>query len=129
MKTTTVIIIIGALIAIAIVLFGGTERVSTDKTPVQNVRMVDGVQIVDIRAKGGYTPRVSTAQAGIPTVVRFTTKSTFDCSASVRIPSLGISEILPNTGTKEFDLGTPTVGTLSGSCGMGMYPFEINFQE
>jgi plastocyanin domain-containing protein len=129
MKTIALIIIIGVIIAAAIVFLGGNQATPTDQASIQNVQIVDGVQIVEIRAKAGYTPRVSTAQAGVPTIVRFISKNTFDCSASVRIPSFGISDILPNTGTKDFDLGTPTKGTLNGSCGMGMYPFEINFQE
>jgi hypothetical protein len=41
---------------------------------------------------------------------------------------MNISELLPNSGSKDIDLGTPKVGTLQGSCGMGMYPFQIDFQ-
>jgi plastocyanin domain-containing protein len=105
-----------------------------DKTPVQqenikNVSVVDGKQIIEIKAKGGYTPRVSTAKAGIPTVLRFNTDGTFDCSALVRIPSINVSEILPNSGIKDIDLGSPKGGILQGSCGMGMYPFKIDFQN
>ena len=69
------------------------------------------------------------AKAGIPTVLRINTDGTFDCSAAVRIPALSVSEILPNSGVKEIDLGTPNVGTLDGNCGMGMYPFEIVFES
>lgn len=85
-------------------------------------------QIVEITAKGGYNPRVSTAKAGIPTILRINTNGTFDCSSSVRIPSLGISKYLPQSGVTDIDLGTNQAGTLYGSCGMGMYPFQINFQ-
>ncbi len=94
-----------------------------------NVSMVDGKQIVEIRAKGGYQPRVSTAKAGLPTILRFNTAGTFDCSAAVRIPSLDISKILPQSGATDINLGNPKFGTLSGSCGMGMYPFEIKFES
>lgn len=95
----------------------------------ENVRILDGVQIIDVTAKGGYNPRKSSAKAGIPTILRFNTKGTFDCSSSVRIPSLNIGKQLAITGTTEIDLGTPAAGTLQGSCGMGMYPFEIEFQS
>lgn len=93
-----------------------------------NVSIVDGVQIVEISAKGGYSPRKSVAKAGIPTVLRVDTNGTFDCSAIVRVPSMDISKNLPQSGTTDIPLGTSTPGVLNGSCGMGMYPFEINFQ-
>ncbi len=104
-------------------------QVVTNDVEENNVTMQDGKQIIAINARGGYTPRSSVAKAGIPTIVRFNTSGTFDCSASVRIPSLNISKILPQTGETDIDLGIPVVGPLSGSCGMGMYPFDITFVE
>ncbi len=128
MKTTTAIIITGVIIGIIIVLFIGRNAEPAQQENIQNVSIVDGKQIIEIKAKGGYTPRVSIAKSGIPTILRFDTKGTFDCSASVRIPSVNVSEILPNSGTRNVDIGLPEAGTLKGSCGMGMYPFQINFQ-
>ncbi len=94
-----------------------------------NVTIVDGKQIIEINAKGGYQPRKSIAKAGIPTIIRFNTKGTFDCSSSVRIPSMNISKLLPQTGSTDIDIGSGKLGTLQGSCGMGMYPFEVEFQS
>ncbi len=136
MKQTTISIII-VIILIGGALFitrGGNVNVSSNSEKVQeqnihNVSIIDGKQIVEIKAKGGYSPRVSTAKAGIPTILRFNTNGTFDCSASVRIPSMNISKILPNSGATDIDLGSPQLGLLQGTCGMGMYPFEINFKE
>jgi plastocyanin domain-containing protein len=88
---------------------------------------VDGKQIVEITARGGYQPRVSIAKAGISTILRFNTNGTFDCSASVRIPSLDISKLLPQSGSTDIDIGSQQVATLNGSCGMGMYPFQVEF--
>lgn len=96
---------------------------------LSNVTIVNGIQIVDVTAKGGYEPRRSAAKAGMPTILRFNTKGTFDCSSSVRIPSMNISKSLPISGVTDIDLGSPTLGVLKGSCGMGMYPFEIDFQS
>ncbi len=94
-----------------------------------NVTMQEGKQVVTIDAKGGYLPEVSVAQAGVPTIVRFNTTGTFDCSASVRIPSRDVSQVLPQTGTTDIDVGINAPGPLEGSCGMGMYPFAIEFIE
>jgi len=124
-------------VLVALVLIGGAI-ILTKKDPVvksgdvpsaQNVEVVDGLQIINIRAKGGYQPRKSIAKADLPTVIRFDSKGTFDCSASVRIPSLNISQSLNFSGLTDVDLGKPKMGVLKGSCSMGMYPFEIVFQS
>lgn len=93
------------------------------------VSIVDGKQIVDINAKGGYTPRVSTVKPGIPTVIRFNTRGTFDCSSVVSIPSKNVNQVLPPSGETEIALGPLESGTLKGSCGMGMYPFELRVAQ
>jgi len=41
---------------------------------------------------------------------------------------MNISRMLPQSGSVDIDLGIQKTGTLNGSCGMGMYPFEIEFQ-
>ena len=129
MKSTALAIVVaGALIAGA-VFFTGVSSNTTDTGPANNVSVVDGKQIIEIRARGGYQPRVSTAKAGLPTIIRFQTNGTFDCSSSVRIPSLGISKLLPQTGTTDIDLGLAQAGKLQGMCGMGMYFFEVNFNS
>lgn len=122
-------------ILVAVVLIGGAfaiTRKNTDATPVanaNNVTIVDGKQIVEISAKGGYQPRKSIAKAGVPTIIRFDTNGTFDCSSSVRIPSMNISKSLPQTGTTDIDVGSQEVAILQGTCGMGMYPFEVEFKS
>lgn len=130
MKTSIAIIIAAVIIggAILLVRSGGSKPTAQTPDNIQNVSVVDGKQIIEIKAKGGYSPRVSVAKAGMPTVLRFDTNGTFDCSASVRIPSMGISDVLPNSGSKDIALGSPTAGTLQGTCGMGMYPFQIEFK-
>ncbi len=120
----------GIIISILIVCvsIGTAIWFSPEAGVVNNVRVENGMQIVELTAKGGYQPRRSVAKAGVPTVVRFDTNGTFDCSLSVRIPSLNISKFLPQTGSTDIDIGTQPVGLFRGSCGMGMYPFEINFE-
>lgn len=129
--------IILSILAMA-VLIGGvvliTREVSRSDTNTNNnsvannVSIVEGKQIIEVKAKGGYLPRKSVAKAGIPTVLRFNTNGTFDCSSAVRIPSMGLSKNLPSTGSTDVELGNPKSGTLQGTCGMGMYQFEIDFQ-
>jgi plastocyanin domain-containing protein len=133
MKSSTIVI------AIAIVLvsgyafsqransgsLSGTE-LSASTAPSSNVAVENGQQVVTITAKGGYTPTSSTVQAGVPTVIRFNTSGTFDCSAAVRIPDLNVSTTLPSNGSKDISIGTLEAGSVvQGTCGMGMYRFEV----
>lgn len=130
----TSVLVAATLIGGAIVLNrqGGTDQELRDNENIaeqNNVKIENGIQIVDIRAKGGYQPRISQAKAGIPTILRFDSKGTFDCSASVRIPSKKISQSLDFSGSTDIDIGVPEVGIMQGSCSMGMYPFEVDFQS
>lgn len=103
------------------------EQIKTE-TSENNVSMKDGKQVIEILAKGGYSPKQSIAKAGVPTVLKFITKGTYDCSSAMRIPSLDISKNLPGSGETEIEIGPQGVGKLAGTCSMGMYFFEIDFQ-
>jgi plastocyanin domain-containing protein len=128
MKTTILSIIVAvALIGGAIMLAKGPTVAQDSTMQANNVAIVDGKQIIEINAKGGYMPRKSLAKAGIPTIIRFSTNGTFDCSSAVRIPSMNISKNLPNSGITDIDIGSQDVAVLQGTCGMGMYPFEVEF--
>jgi plastocyanin domain-containing protein len=121
-----------ALLMIGYLVMNITGNEETGTAPLgtaSNVSIVDGKQIVEIRAKGGYLPRKSVVKAGMPTVLRVNTSGTFDCSSAIRIPSLQVSQSLPATGVTEIDLGSLDPGTLQGNCGMGMYPFEIEAEN
>jgi len=126
MKFTIISIVLAAALIVGALIFSRSDQES-DNVPVNNVQVVDGRQIITLTAKGGYLPRRSEAEAGLPTILRLNTKGTFDCSSVVAIPKLSIRENLPPSGVTDIDLGPQKVGTLQGTCGMGMYPFEIVF--
>ncbi|MEP7103285.1 MAG: cupredoxin domain-containing protein [Candidatus Dojkabacteria bacterium] len=85
-------------------------------------------QIVTIKAKGGYSPNVITAKANENTILRVTTNNTFDCSSSLRIPSMNLTKLLPSNGNTDIALGAHAPGTeITGVCSMGMYSFKIKF--
>jgi Cu+-exporting ATPase len=93
------------------------------------VTLVDGTQYIDISAKGGYSPRIVDATAGIPTVLRVSTRGTFDCSSSLVIPKLSYQKFLSPTETEEIAIAPEKAqGTLQGLCSMGMYNFQIRFK-
>lgn len=128
---STIIAIAAGIVLIGVAVFavdGGSADQQKPSADARNVTFVDGTQIVEIQTKGGYQPAKSIAKAGVPTILRFATNGTFDCSASVRIPSMKISKDLPNSGNTDIAIGSPQVATLQGTCGMGMYTFEVEFQ-
>ena len=99
----------------------------TGSRPSQNVEIRDGVQYVSINARAGYSPKISVAQANMPTRLIVKTNNTYDCSSVLLIRSIGYQKILPRTGEEVIDLGAPKSGNLQGLCGMGMYSFTIKF--
>lgn len=134
MKNITISLLIVIIIIGAAVLFSGREK-KTDVTTVttgqssDNVSIIGGQQIIEINAKGGYLPRATTAQAGIPTVIKMKTKNTFDCSSAVIIPALGYRNNLPPSGETLINVPSQKAGTvLQGMCAMGMYGFRIKFE-
>lgn len=120
------VIVIIFVIGIGITLFKTPS--TQENLNINNVTLVEGKQFIEITAKGGYTPKISNAKAGLPTILRVETKGTFDCSSALRLPSLNISKNLPASGTTDIDLGVQPAGTLQGTCAMGMYNFEMIFQ-
>ena len=93
------------------------------------VAMENGVQVITMTAKGGYSPQYVEAKSGLPTELHVVTSGTFDCSSSLVIPSLGYSTLLEPTGTTTITIPAEQArGSLEGTCGMGMYSFTIAFK-
>lgn len=129
-KVVYIIITLALVVGIGIMFLRGSKN-STTTTSTQagkNVEIKDGIQYVTVNAKGGYSPKVSAAKAGIPTKLIVKTTGTYDCSASLVIRSIGYQKILSQTGEEVIDLGVPKAEQpLQGVCGMGMYNFQVQF--
>ena len=131
MKTPTIIAVIigGAFVIGAFVLSQDKTTAPVDAQTENNVTVENGKQIVTISAKGGYLTRISEAKADMPTTLRVDTNGTFDCSASLNIPSMNYQKNLPATGVTDIEIPAQKAGsTFEGLCGMGMYRFEIAFK-
>ncbi|MCR4280901.1 MAG: cupredoxin domain-containing protein [Candidatus Kaiserbacteria bacterium] len=125
-KSILVSICVSLLLIFGAFWFAGRQG-GVDSTDA--VSIVGGKQLIDISAKGGYSPRVVIAKAGMPTVLRVATRGTFDCSASLVIPKLSYQKFLSPTGTEEIPISPEQAqGTMQGLCSMGMYNFQIKFQ-
>ncbi len=130
-----VIALIGGVIVVSnntskptVVYYGDSNNSSVE--PSTNVSMDGEKQIVEITAKGGYSPSKSSAKAGVPTIIRVITDGTYDCSSALRIKSLGYSKNLPATGTTDIEVPPQVPGTtIKALCSMGMYNFTVQFNS
>ena len=136
MKKSNILIIVSIVIAVLIIvgaLYFTNGAVSNPATKTaeenaNNVSIIDGKQIIQIKAKDGFSPEHSVAKAEIPTILRVETNGTFDCTSIVRIPSMDISKNLPLFGATDIDIGVQKVGIFYGTCGTGAYSFDILFE-
>lgn len=119
-------VLLAALIIGGAIAFGGKS--DAPKQVVQNVSMEGEKQIIEIDAKGGYSPQLTTVKAGVPTVLRLKTNGTYDCSSGLSIPALGYQKTLEATGVTDIEVSAQLAkGTLEGVCAMGMYNFTVKF--
>lgn len=128
MKNLPVIlsVLVAALVIAGSIVLG--QKPDGIDQAVQNVSMEGGRQIIEIDAKGGYSPKLTTAKAGVPTVLRLKTNGTYDCSSAIAIPSIGFRKNLDATGITEVEVPINMAqGTLEGVCSMGMYSFSVRF--
>lgn len=121
-------VIIVLVVYIGFLFYKGIPSKQESSTVGNNVSSTDGKQIIEITAKGGYSPKQLTAKANTETILRIKTNNTFDCSSSLVISKLGIRQNLPPTGTTEIAITPQKEGSkIAGACSMGMYTFNINF--
>lgn len=121
-------IVVASLLLVGIIAYRPGASAAPPAGAVPAVQNADGSQTIDITARGGYSPRLVSAKAGIPTTIRVITQDTYDCSASLVIPKVGLRKLLSSNGTEEINISADKAqGTLNGLCGMGMYSFKIVF--
>lgn len=134
MKLIFISILIAGTLIIGALAFNGSDNGQTADIPkaqAKNVSVVDGKQIIEIDVLGGgYSPRVSTAKANMPTVLRMNTSGFFSCAAALSLPSIKYRENLPLTGVTDIEIPPQPAGSkFQGLCAMGMYSFVINFES
>ena len=124
-KTASIILTLALVASIGIIFWGKADSPAS----VQNVEIKDGIQYVTVSARGGYNPKISLAQANIPTKLIMETSGTLDCSSSLVIKDLNYQNFLASNTKTEIDIGIWEAGkTMQGLCSMGMYSFQIKFE-
>ena len=127
-KVLVSFLLTGFFVGLAFTYAGGGSE-DGGEVDLGTVTMTDGVQVVEMQAKGGYSPSSVTLKAGVPTLIRMNSNGTYDCSAALQIPQINYSIFLPSSGVTEIEIPAQTPGTtIQGLCGMGMYGFKLNFE-
>lgn len=127
------IVFVGAAFLVILSLIGvgiwfGTRSTTTQVTDSNSLSTEDGKQVVNITAKNGYNPNFVVAKANQETILKMTTKNSYDCSSVFYIKALNISKTLPASGNTVINIPPQSSGTiLQGVCSMGMYQFKIKF--
>jgi len=128
-KTLVISILIGAAIIAGALIFSGSGANSDNsRAAPNNVSISDGKQIIEISAKGGYSPRRISAKADTPSIIRVKTQGTFDCSLALSVPAIGYRTNLPTVGITDIQIPAQKPGSsIRGVCAMGMYSFTVDF--
>lgn len=128
MKTTFIVIFVSIVLVAGIIAVTAGDEAPSVTNASSALETADGKQLVEIKAKGGYSPRSTVVKAGVPTILRVKTSGTYDCSSVFTIPSLNYRRNLPPTGNTDVEIAPQKPGSvLRGTCGMGMYNFEVRF--
>ena len=122
------IIVAGLMLGTAFYIKSDSRQNSGNGPAAVPVKEENGIQVIRILARGGYSPRQISVKAGMPIRIEMETSGTYDCSSVFVIPSLKYQKRLPPTGVTVIDVPAQGPGSsITGLCGMGMYSFEIKF--
>ncbi len=128
MKSTTIAsLAAGAALIVVVAVLPSTHRGSSANPAATNksgdvTTMVESDQagtgqVLGIVVKGGYAPSVARAKAGVPLVLKLKTSGTFDCSAGLRIPSIGWSRTLNPTDEVTVPVPAQKAGAFVANAG------------
>ncbi len=91
------------------------------RTASENVTVAGSGQTVRMtQTPSGYSPADTVIYAGLPTTWLIEGTSPFDCSAFLRVPSLGVEVDLAQ-GVNTVELPAMEAGEIPFTCAMGMY--------
>lgn len=109
-------VIIGAIALIALVnwyfLFGRRTAAAAAQT--------GGLQTVEVRVHGGYSPNLIEVERGRPVRMTFDRQEDNPCSEEIVVPSLGIRQFLPAFAKTAIEFTPQAAGDVEFTCGMGM---------
>ncbi len=82
--------------------------------------LVDGVQVAEVRIRGGYHPQVLRLAPGVPAQLVLVRQENGACSERFTIPALDVDVAVPAFGSTVLDVAALPEGRYEFTCGMGM---------
>ncbi|WOQ16692.1 heavy metal translocating P-type ATPase [Raineyella sp. W15-4] len=83
-------------------------------------QLADGVQVVDVKVQGGYSPDTIQLRKGLPVRIMFDRRETGECTSHVVFPDFGINQALPAYATTAVEFTPSQAGRYEFACGMNM---------
>ncbi|GAA4077385.1 heavy metal translocating P-type ATPase [Actinomadura miaoliensis] len=115
MGITDVVVVLAAL-----TLIGGLTWFFFGPRRARSARIDGGVQRIQIRVRGGYTPNLIRVRQGMPVELVFDRQESGDCTARVVFPDLRVSAALPAFERTTVRLRPRQAGRFGFACGMNM---------
>jgi sulfite exporter TauE/SafE/copper chaperone CopZ len=98
-------------------------------TRSDNVVDNDGWQVLKTVQNGaGYSPRVAAVYVDRPVRWEIDSQS-LSCSSTMNLDAMGLGVVSLKDGVNVFEFTPTEVGTLAYTCGMGMFPAQIDVIE
>ncbi len=86
----------------------------------QRATVEDGVQVVTVTVKGGYSPELVEVAVGMPVRLLFDRQESGDCSSRVVIPDFHVNQSLAAFKTTAVEFTPEAMGEYEFACGMNM---------
>ncbi len=80
----------------------------------------EGVQVIDVRVQGGYSPDLLQVRKDLPVRILFDRRETGECTSHVVFPDFGINQALPAYATTAVEFTPTKTGQFEFACGMNM---------
>jgi P-type Cu+ transporter len=86
----------------------------------RQAELADGVQVIRVTVKGGYSPDVIQVAPGVPVRMLFDRQESGDCSSRVVLPDFHVNQALPAYATTAVEFLPQEPGSYEFACGMNM---------
>ena len=115
MSVSNVVTILGALLLTGLLAwyFFGPKR-------SRQAQMSEGVQIITVTVKGGYSPDIIEVASGVPVRMLFDRQESGDCTSRVVFPHFKVNQSLPAFETTTVEFLPEEPGEYEFACGMNM---------
>lgn len=110
----------GTIVLSALLLTGLMAWFFFGPKKTRQAEIEDGVQLVRVGVKGGYSPDLIEVRAGVPVRMLFDRQEAGDCSSRVVMPDFKVNQLLPAYATTAVEFVPREEGDFRFACGMNM---------